>query len=159
MSDAMFFLSVRDKKFTKTEIQFLKLGSGMVWAGLLILFLSGIGLLSLAPDKYMASSKFIAKMIIVAVIVINGAIMHVYQLPMIIKTADKKFQLSKKFMERRSHLLIGGAVSITSWSFALILGTLRGIPYSVTMIMTVYIAVVFIAILTALGLKKYIFGK
>ena len=158
-SDAMFFSSVRDKKFSKTEIRFLKLGSILVWTGLTILIISGLGLFSLAPEKYLASSKFIAKMIIVAIIVINGTIMHLYQLPLIVQTVDKKFSASKKFMKNRSWILLGGAISVTSWSFSIILGTLKTIPYSVTTILSVYILAIIVAISTAQVLKRYIFGR
>ena len=158
-SDAMFFLSIRDKKFTTTEIRFLKLGSLLVWTGLAILVISGLGLFSLAPEKYLASSKFIAKMVIVAIITLNGVVMHLYQLPLIIKTADKNFSADKKFMKNRSWILFGGAISVTSWSFSIILGALKTVPYSVITILSVYVLAVITAIIAAQMLKKYIFGR
>lgn len=158
MSDAMFFSSIKDRMFNKTEIRFLKLGSTMVWVGLLLLFVSGIGLFTLYPDRYMNSSKFITKMIVVVIITINGAIMHTNQIPMIIRHENKKLKSSKEFIKKQPILLVGGAISVVSWSFAIVFGALRSIPYPVINIFGFYLLVLAFAIAVAFSLRKKIFG-
>ena len=157
MSDIMFLSCLRDRVFSKTEIRFLKIGSGMVWTGLLILFLSGFGMFTLDPGHYVESSKFLAKMIIVGVITLNGAIMHTVQMPLILRHQGGHFPSSDEFVRKTPLLLIGGAISIPSWTFAIVLGALRGLPYSIGQILLVYAAVLVIAITTALVLKNTLF--
>jgi hypothetical protein len=56
MSDAMFLKSARDRRFSKTEVGFLKLGNVMVWTGVALLVATGAGLLSLNPERLLTSS-------------------------------------------------------------------------------------------------------
>jgi uncharacterized membrane protein len=53
MSDAMFFSSIRDGFFDQYEFRFMKLGGKMVWAGIFILVISGILLVSTNPEYYL----------------------------------------------------------------------------------------------------------
>ena len=156
VSDLMFFKSVRDQKISGTEIEFLKLGSIAVWAGLALLVVSGTGLFLLDTEQYIASSKFLAKMTIVAVIIINGIVFHTIHIPRIMRHMDHHFPSSDEFMRKRSFLIMSGAVSATSWPCALILGALRDVSYSYTTIMIIYITLLLTATVSALILKDYI---
>lgn len=156
-SDAMFFLSAKDKKITATELKFLHLGGAMVWLGLGILAASGTMLFLEDPAGYLASGKFLAKMTIVAVIAANGILFHKLHLPMLRRLEADSFSASKEFRQKSSLLLASGALSAVSWISALTLGALRGIPYSYWVLMAVYLLFVFGAILFALSLKRRLF--
>ena len=132
------------------EMRFLELSSRVVWIGLLILFLSGLGLFSTNPEKYLASSKFLAKITIVSIIFLNGLVFHFFHLPRIKRHVGEYFQFSDEFMRYRPTLLISGAISFISWTSALILGALPYVAYSYSTIMYVYLGLVTLAAIGSL---------
>lgn len=156
MSDSIFFSSIKDKKITQTEMRFLVIGSRVVWVGVLLLILSGLGLVYLNPEHTLTSHKFWAKMTIVGAVIINGIIFHFYHLPLLRKHVGVYFPSAPTFVRRVPLLLASGVVSSVSWASAIILGILRGVPYSYTQIMGVYISILFIGIICALLLRKRI---
>ncbi len=159
MSDLMFFTAIRDKKLTKSELTFLHVGSVAVWSGFVLLVLSGVGLFYQNPEGFSESTKFIAKMAIVAVIFINGIILHFYHFPKMRKESGKYFYRSKEFMQNTSFLVISGVVSIVSWLATIILGALRSLPYSSLEILFVYLMVVIIVSFIAISRKNKLFEK
>jgi hypothetical protein len=149
MSDLMYMRATKDKVINQTELTFLKLGSTMVWIGLGLLILSGALLYSLDPVGYLASSKFITKMIIVVIITINGVIFHFIHTPVLGRTVGKEMHTSNEFQKRSFAIYMSGAISMVSWSAAIVLGALRGIPYSITEALLAYGVVVAIAMAVA----------
>lgn len=156
VSDGMFFETVRDGRITKRELDFMNLGGKFVWLGLLVLLISGIFLVSTNPAHYFASEKFIAKVIIVAIIAINGVVFHMIHIPHIRNHLGVKLRESETFLKKYSFIIISGALSLVSWIFTVILGSLRHVPYSVIDILSVYILCVLCAVIGALGMKKII---
>jgi uncharacterized membrane protein len=158
MSDAMFFSCIKDRKITGTELRFLRLGSTMVWAGLILLIISGTLLFSLDPVRYLESSKFLVKMTIVLVIVLNGLFFHYAHIPRIERHRDTDLRLSEEFQRHSATLVASGAVSLTSWFLALVLGVLRGIPYSYLTGLLIYLGILVVAIGTAVMFRKRMLG-
>lgn len=156
VSDAMFFKSVRDANINSTEVLFLKLGGFIVWSGLVLLAASGAGLFLLDIEHYLSSSKFLAKMTIVAILIVNGVVFHLTHIPRIIRHANHHLPSSDEFIRKRSLLAINGAISTTSWISAIILGSLSGLPYSYGTIMAIYGTALCVAILGAILLKNRI---
>lgn len=140
MSDSMFLKSLKDLKISKTEMSFLQLGSVMVWVGLIILIGSGYLLFSLDSDRYLNSDKFLAKMTIVAIILLNGLFLHVNLIPRLRRHIEGYLPSSDEFMRKRPLLFTSGAVSLVSWLSALVLGALHKVPWSYGEIMGVYLA-------------------
>lgn len=149
MSDGIFFKSVSDGEISKDDYKFIRFGSTMVWIGLALLVASGIALFLFNVDRYLHSTKFLAKMTIVLILTINGVFFHVMHMPKIKKVIGEKLRDHKGYGEFAHHLLISGAISVTSWSCALILGAFHGIPYSYWTIMGVYVVIVGIALAIA----------
>jgi len=157
MSDVLYLSSVKDGRITATEERFLKLGSYMVWTGVCILIISGIGLFSLQPQTYLDSSKFLTKMAIVAVIILNGAIFHFVHMPVLVKTAHKNMRHSRLFVKMSPYIYASGAISIVSWISTIILGSLRSIPYTFTEAFGVYLVVLVVAVtLSAFSRKSFL---
>lgn len=156
MSDAIFFSSIHDSKISHTEMRFIRLGGRMVWIGLAIIVVSGLLLFSLNTERYLASGKFLAKMTVVAVIIANGAIFHLVHIPRLHRHAGQHFPSSDEFMRKAPLLIASGAVSVVSWTSALILGVFRSVPYSYFTIMGVYVVLVALAVTIALALKRKI---
>ena len=154
MSDFMFFSSIHDEKISHTEIRFLKLGSLAVWLGLTLIVISGLLLFGENPGRYLNSPKFLAKMTIVVVLVVNGIIFHLIHIPRLLRHAGAHFPSSDEFMRKVPLLLISGAVSMISWFSALILGVLRNPPYTYFEIMTAYLFILAFGIIIVFLFKK-----
>lgn len=154
MSDSMFFKSLKDLKISKTEMGFLQGGSAMVWLGLAILIISGALLFSLNADRYLNSDKFLAKMTIVGVILLNGVFLHVSLIPRLRRHVEGHLPSSDEFMRKRPYLFTSGAVSLVSWLSALTLGALHKVPWSYLEIIGVYLAVIFVA-----GIAANVLGR
>lgn len=150
VSDAMFFSSVKDKTITKKELHFMKIGSVFVWGGLISSIISGLLLFSTNPEIYLESSKFLIKVFIVLIIFINGIYFHTHHLPMMHRHADTHYPSSDEFARKKKFLIISGVISMTSWTFAVILGSLRMIPIDFTTALIFYISFEIVAILITL---------
>ena len=156
-SDAIFFSSIRDETISPTELRFLKLGSKIVWLGLSLITISGLLILAEDPVKYLNSAKFLAKITIVFIIIINGTVFHLVHIKRFHRHASTHFPSSDEFMRSVPLLLTSGVVSTTSWLGALILGAWREVPYSYFEIMTVYFVMLLSGItLTLLFNKRFI---
>lgn len=153
-SDWIFLLSAHDSRISRTETRFLSLGSKLVWTGVAILALSGLGLFLLDPTRLLASPKFLAKMSVILIIIANGISFHFLHLPRIRRHAGEHFPSSDEFMRYRFPLVASGAISFVSWSSALILGAWRNVPFSYSQIMLVYLVIIIFAIFVAWLLKK-----
>ena len=155
MSDVMFMSSISDNKINHTEYRFMKIGSIFVWLGLIILLISGGLLFSTDPGTYLESDKFMSKITVILFLLINGVVFHKYHMPIIHKHKNHKFNSLDHFKKERFWLVISGVVSVVSWTFALVLGAWRGIPFSYLQIMFVYFA----CITTGIIVGRIIFKK
>lgn len=155
-SDAMFFSTIKDGRINHDELRFMKLGSMLVWSGLALLVVSGILLFFTDPVAYMASTKFLAKITIVAVIIVNGAIFHLLHIPHIQGHIGLKFAKHPTFMKRASFLVASGAISMISWISTVILGVLKVVPYTYLEIVSVYALIAILATVSAITVKKRI---
>ncbi len=153
-SDGMFFNSVRDGRISREELRFLRMGSRMVWTGLALLAASGLLLFLTEPLLYMSSSKFMAKITIVGVIILNGFIFHLIHLPRLRAHAGTRFADSPAFIRNASFLMASGAISMVSWTATVILGVLRRTPYDYGFIVGAYGLVLALAIACAMLMKR-----
>lgn len=158
MSDAMFFRAIKDRILNKEELGFLRLGSKMIWGGIAVLLVSGTLLFMLNPATYIASSKFLLKMIVVLVIIANGIFFHVVHIPRLERYTDKRLPDEPEFMRKSGTLVASGAISMISWTAAFVLGVLRGIPYTLTQGLLIYGAVLLAGIIGALLFRKRMIG-
>lgn len=156
MSDAMFVSSVKDERFSPTELRFLRLGSRIVWLGIFMLVASGALLLAGDYARYLASERFLAKMSVVAVIIVNGIVFHQRHIPLIMRHADHHFPSSDEFVRNRPFILASGAISMLSWISTIVLGALPGISSPYHVIMAVYAGIVLAGVCAAVGLKDVI---
>lgn len=154
LSDTAFFDYSSDSKITGEEISRLRKQSWMVILGLVIIILSGICIFLSDVPRYTHSPKFLAKMTIVAILLINGFILHNRHLPYLVRTVGVDFNTLKSFPRRRVELVVTGAVSNASWVSALALGTIPSLPFDYFTIMSVYISFLCVTILGTLLLRK-----
>jgi len=159
MTDSMFMYSTKDKKLSRQEVNFISLGSKMVWIGIFVIIISGTALFFLDPERLIASTKFQAKLTIVSILLINGIIFHKYHLPFLRRLLSVDLLNSKEFLGRSNFLFISGAISVVSWLVVLALGAISSIPYPYWMIMMVYFIVLAVAITFSFVVKKVFFKK
>lgn len=153
-SDSMFFSTMRDGRISKDELRFLKLGSRLVWSGLILLALSGAFLVAADPQRYLASSKFLVKLSIVGIIAANGIIFHLIHIPRLERSVEKRLASSPEFVRGSHWLMASGAISMVSWTSTVVLGMIRHIPYSYGTIALVYAVLVLLAAAGAVLLRK-----
>lgn len=154
ISDIVFLKSVKDKKVDGIEFSFLKLMSSIVWLGVSLLIVSGAGLFWISAERLMVSPKFWAKMSIVLIILINGALFHYLHIPLIGKARNTKlfFELGTR---ESTTLILSGVISVSSWVSALILGSWRNVPFSYVQILSIYTGIIALgSFMAPLVLKK-----
>lgn len=157
ISDAIFISATKDRIINKTEFRFMKMGSIFVWTGLFMLIVSGLLLFLTNPVFYLNSSKFLIKMFIVLVIFINGLFFHLIHFPRIYRHISHHYPSSDEFMRKKKLLLISGVISFTSWTLALILGSLSSIPFSFGQALLAYVIFELLAIVIATKISPKLF--
>ncbi len=161
-SDGVFFTSLKDKKISKDELGILEILSKTTWIGLILLIISGVGMFAMNPAELSASSKFLAKMSVVAILFLNGVVFNIVHLPFIGKHIGKTLynKDSRNKMTDTPWLIISGVISMSSWLTAIILGALRNIQLSYIEIIILYLGMVAIGVFFSyLIFNKYLENK
>ena len=158
ISDAIFFKTIKDGVIENTELSFMKLVGKLVWLGVFILIVSGTLLFFTSPVDYLNSPKFLVKVTIVAIIILNGIIFHLIHLPNISRHLGLKINESQTFRKKSTFLIVSGAVSMVSWISTVILGMLRQVPYSYLEILSLYFLLLIFAIVISILTKNRIFN-
>jgi len=154
MSHAVFFACVKDRRIEKTELKFVKLGSSMTWVGVVVILVSGALLFSLDPVQYIGSSKFLLKMTIVLILLVNGALFHRIHVPIMERSKGRHLAKDLVFVKNSAFLLASGTISLVSWVSALVLGGLRTIPVGYLEGLGLYFMAVAIAIIWSLFFRR-----
>lgn len=152
-SDVIFLAAIRDGIIKKDELSILKDASKVVWLGLLLVVLSGVGLFSLNFEALLVSSKFQLKMLLVLAIIVNGLIFARVHTPyMEARLGKKLFPKSKKNGEGdRTFLALSGVISATSWLMVVILGSVSSIPIGFVFALGLQLG--FVALASAIALS------
>lgn len=147
-TDFLFLTVLRNGRIETAEYRLIKVASGIVTAGLLLLVATGIGLIILSGS---VNQRFFAKMTIVLVAALNGSLLHLKMFPLLGKSAHKRQHFHfNGFAQKLPRLSIFGAVSAVSWYAALILGAWRTLNLSYAQILISYTIIVLLAMLGAI---------
>ncbi len=140
MSDILFLTSITDNVLDASELRLLKRASVVVIIGLLLLYATGIGFLFVREEG--VGQRFWAKMTIVGILTLNGAIMHWKVFPILEEMVQLRLPLSvEKFRANGRLFTITGSVSLVSWYGALVLGAWRTLELSYGVMIGVYVGV------------------
>ncbi|MDA2936416.1 vitamin K epoxide reductase family protein, partial [Patescibacteria group bacterium AH-259-L05] len=148
ISDVFFFKFLKDFRISSWEADVLHTLSQVIWFALAFIVLTGFGLYLPEAQELISSSKFLVKIVVVLVIIINGAFLNLLISPKLIhisfrqKHDHRKGELS--YLRRLAFAL--GAVSLTSWYSAFVLGALRDVSVSFLPLLLMYLGVVAIAV-------------
>ncbi len=151
MSDVLFSFFSKDKKLNKTEIFTLSILAKAVLYGLVLIIFSGIIIFFSDVEKYISSAKFLAKMTILIILVLNGYLLNKYVWPHLLQ---KGFFTNKKERGLRKLSFICGAISVISWLSVCTLGVIDTLSISYTLLLSIYIAITLFGVAVSLLVEK-----
>ena len=152
MSDALFFRSIKNRRISSDEYDLLHEAGKVIWGGLALAVVSGIGLVVL---EYLAASRvarlglgfFQLKVLLVAVIIVNGVVFHTRVLPFVKKHIDTDMR-ERAFVQKYWLFALTGSISIVSWWGVVLLALINPqLPFAYLLNMYL-VAVVFAALLS-----------
>lgn len=138
LSNLFFFKFLKDWRISEKEAKVLHTFSKVIWVGLVILILSGLGLYLPHWDQLLKLPMFLTKMMVVGVILINGILLNTLISP----NLTKIFSLPR--LRRLAFVL--GPISVVSWYSAFILGMFRSVSFSFIYIFGTYLILLAVAI-------------
>lgn len=139
VSDILFTFYSKDKKLNKTEINTLSILSKVVLISLFVIIISGLAIFLSDIDKYLNSAKFLSKMTIMVVLIINGYILNTYVWSHLLRD---NFFTSRKERSVRRIAFVAGAISVVSWIAVCILGLLDTLSLDYSQIVLLYLSIV-----------------
>lgn len=157
ITDLSFFKFLKDLRISKEEADTLSLYSQVIWFALAFVVVTGVALFIPDSDRLLLSSKFIAKMIIVSIIILNGVVLNLFVAPKMIHItfAEKHDHKKGELHKIRRVAFMAGPISIISWYSAFLLGSFRSLPMTSWQILAVYGAVIVVGIFSGLYLEKH----
>ncbi len=164
VTDYLVFKFAKDRKIDKDEFQILHTISDLVWTGLFLLLVSGIGFLALyitdladVRSSY-SLDKIWAKVTIIIILTANGFFIHRHVLPSLKRWRGKSLA-TPSFVKKSFSIFSPGAISGVSWYSALILGAWRGLDASYAEIMSAYLMIICTAIIISNVSGRYFLKK
>lgn len=159
VADLLFFNFLRDFKISKKETEVLGIVSNMIMGAMLMLYVTGICIYLSNIPAYSVSAAFFSKTVIVAVLTVNGILMHAYVAPRMIHISFLKKEFGSKHVIHRLRAVAFamGAVSFSSWYFVFFLSMLkRMLPSWIEHqhILGAYAAVVLLAVASSQVLQR-----
>lgn len=150
LADVFFFKFLKDFKISEQEADILGTISDVIWFALGVVLITGAALFLPQASALVLSGKFLAKMVVVSVIILNGLFLTLLVTPRLIRISfgERHEHIDGELRWLRRAAFTLGPISIISWYTALILGLLpRDISYSFNQIITVYLVIVIIGML------------
>ena len=161
IADMFFMKFLKDFRISADESAFLKTLSQIIWFGLGVIFIGGLFLFLSDVDTYAHSAKFLAKMVVVAVIIVNGFFLNTFVSQNLTKIPfeGEISDLDEKTKETRKLAFALGAISATSWWTAFILGMMRASPAPFITILAVYFCALLGVVITSQIVEKFLSKK
>ena len=143
--DFLFLRAIQRNAINFSEYLLIHAITRLVTVGLILTILSGIGFLinyQINDPKLLANEKVWAKVTIVAVLTLNGALLHAYILP-IMRSRVGTALINKEMFGTRHIFILAGVISGISWYAAVVLGLWRQLNFKVSYgeVMIAYAAV------------------
>lgn len=127
IADFAFFKTVRRAdRITPETVTWMRSFSAVVWLGLGILALSGVGLFLLSPESYMHSSGFLAKMLLVVILIANGLLLNFYSTARLTTfNFSEKYTMRDAAWKARKLSFVFGAISTVTWYSIVVLALFK----------------------------------
>lgn len=151
VSDVLFSFYGKDKKLNWTEIKTLSILKDIVFYSLILISTSGIIIYLSDIEKYSDSDKFLAKMSILLILLLNGLVLNRYIWPRLLK---KDFFTSPEKRIVRKLSFICGSISVVSWLSVCALGVLDSLSIDYNIIIAIYTVVTILGIAISVIVEK-----
>ena len=158
IANIFFFKFLRDLRISQFEADVLKTISEVMWLALGILVVSGIALYLPNSVELLEAPEFLVKVIIVAVIIANGALLNLIVSPKLIHISfSEKHEHEEGELHRlKKFALTLGAISIISWYSTLLLGIVSSITFSFVQIFGIYIGLLVVGVIVSQIIERRI---
>lgn len=151
VSDVLFSFYGKDKKLNWTEIKTLSILKDIVFYSLILISTSGIIIYLSDIERYLDSDKFLAKMSILLVLLLNGLVLNRYIWTRLLK---RDFFTSQKERIVRKLSFICGSISVVSWLSVCALGVLDRLPIDYCTIIAIYTIVTIFGMIVSVIVEK-----
>ncbi len=158
-TDILLVRFLKDLRIDAKEADVIRTMSKAVFCGVVFALVSGFMLFAAEPEIIFAKPKFRAKMLIFAVIMVNGYMLHRVVLPRLIHFSfDTEHYLISKFLHLRHAGFIMGAISGISWYSVFLLGGFSNLALGFWHLLVGYLATLVVGIVIALMIEKKLKG-
>jgi len=157
ITDVFFFKFLKDHQISEEEKGTMETLSGVIWFGLAILLVSGLMLFLAEQARLSQSPKFLLKVVVVSVIVVNGFVLNLLVSPRMRQLSFEGTKPARHF--RRLAFALGG-ISIISWYIAFILGSIRNLgDYSFSQGLIVFLAIIGMVVIGSQVFERMVVKK
>ena len=151
----LFLIFLRDRTIDEKELQTLKGISELIWLGLSLVLVSQFASYIVYAPVLAQSGPFLVQTIALFAAAVSGAVLMIIFAPFLAiipfnETAEKHRHSPLESL--RKPLFITGAIALSSWYFAFIMSYLP--KYELTVLLSVYGAVLVLAVVAGLFLEK-----
>lgn len=148
VTDVLFFKFLKDYKISAFEMDTMNTLSRVLWIAIFFLVATGVGFVYLGYPEIFENTKFVAKIFVVGVIILNGLILNFVISPRLtsISFGEPHHHLPGELHRTRRLAFASGSISIVSWYVAFLLGSVRSLPLTTPVILSIYLAILFVAI-------------
>lgn len=148
ITDVFFFKFLKDFRISTYESDILRTLSQVIWFALAMIVLSGVGLFLPQSAELLASSRFLMKMVIVFVIILNGALLNLLVSPKLVKISfgARHVHHPDELHRLRKLAFALGAISIVSWYSAFIVAFLHSIDMRFWLWLGYYALLLFVGV-------------
>lgn len=158
----LFLSFLRDLDIDDSEARTLKSMSELVWFGLILTLVSQLARLVIFPEILARSGPFVVQTTALFAVAVSGAVLMIIFAPFLTmipfhRTDEDKAGDPPSPLERlRKPLFITGAVALSSWYFAFGMDFLSPNGVTVSVLFSIYAAILVVAIVVALLCDKAI---
>lgn len=132
----------------------------LIWFGVFLLGMSGVGIFLEQPEVYASSGKFLAKMVMVAVLLVSGLYLSGPVTKKLLDLSQRDWsQQSERFSQAMKTAIPGGVISLVSWYGTLILGAVGPRDWSMGQVLSVYFYIIFIGVMAGFLAKDMLLSK
>ena len=155
LTNVFFFRFLKDGRISESEAGVLATLSEFIWFALGLILLTGLSLSLPESSSYLDTPKFLAKMVVVGVIIVNGAFLNLYIAPKLVKISFGERHHHKEGELGRARRLVFtlGPVSIISWYGAFILGAL---PAWAPLVLGQFLKIYLVVLLAGITIGQFV---
>ncbi|MBP6925477.1 MAG: vitamin K epoxide reductase family protein [Candidatus Pacebacteria bacterium] len=148
ITDIFFFRFLKDYRISHDEAAIMHTLSNVIWFALGLLVLTGIGLFIPESGILLLKSKFIMKMLLILVLIINGVLLNLVIHPRLVDISfgDATVDHPGELHHLRKLAYAFGGVSLVTWYGVFILGSFRDIPLSFGQLFSIYALLIAVAV-------------